>query len=78
MELEVRGKNCKVDYNMMLPQGFPKQPPFIRIVNRNAEYNVDSFYKDCRSPTDPKSFLLNSKLTEIMNWEPSKSIVLIY
>ena len=60
---------------MMLPNGFPKKCPYVRIVNRNAEFNVDNFYKDCRSPTDPKSFILNDKLNEIKYWDPSKSLV---
>lgn len=60
---------------MMLPSGYPKKAPYVRIINRNAEYNVDNFYKDLKSPTDPKSFILNSKLNEISKWDPSKSLV---
>lgn len=60
---------------MMLPNGFPKKSPYIRIINHNAEYNVDQFYKDCQSPTDTKSFILNSKLNEIKTWNPSTSLV---
>lgn len=77
IEVEVRGKNCKVDYNMMLPNGFPHKPPYVRIINRNAEYIVDPFYKSLRSPTDPKSFILNEKLSEVKKWGPQSSIVSI-
>ena len=68
MDVEVRGKNCKVDYNMMIPNGFPRKPPYVRIVNHKSEYIVDSFYKELRSPTDPKSFILNEKLQNVRNW----------
>jgi hypothetical protein len=62
LEFEIRGKNCKVDYNMMLPNGFPKKSPYVRIINHNLDYNVDPLYKELQSPTDAKSFILNSKL----------------
>lgn len=75
MEIEIRGKNCKVDYNMMLPSAFPRKPPYVRIINKNPEHIVDDFYKDLRSPTDPKSFILNSKLTQIQTWNEGSSIV---
>lgn len=75
MEVEVRGKVCKVDYNMMIPKAFPKKPPYVRIINRNSEYVVDPFYKSLRSPTDPKSFILNEKLKEVKTWNETKSIV---
>lgn len=77
MEIEVRGKNCKVDYNMMLPNGFPKKPPYVRIINRNTEYMVDPLYKNLRSPTDPKSFILNERLSEVKKWNEFSSIVSI-
>lgn len=60
---------------MMLPNGFPKKAPYVRIINRNAEYNVNDYYKNLVSPTDSKSFILNSKLNEIKNWDSSKSLV---
>lgn len=75
MEITVRGKVCKVDYNMMLPNSFPKKPPYVRIINRNSEYMVDHHYKNLRSPTDPKSFILNEKLTSVKGWSESSSIV---
>ena len=75
MDVEVRGKNCKVDYNMMIPNGFPRKPPYVRIVNHKSEYVVDSFYKDLRSPTDPKSFILNEKLQNVRNWTETSSMV---
>lgn len=59
MEVEVRGKICKVDYNMMLPSAFPNKAPYVRIINHSSEYIVDPAYKGLRSPTDPKSFILN-------------------
>lgn len=68
MDVEVRGKICKVDYNMMIPNAFPKKPPYVRIVNHKEEYIVDSFYKSLRSPTDPKSFILNEKLKTVKTW----------
>lgn len=53
---------CKVDYNMMLPNGYPKKAPYVRIVNRNHDFIVDDFYKHVQSPSDPKSYILNDKL----------------
>lgn len=32
MEIEVKGVMHKVDYNIMIPNGFPKKAPYIRIV----------------------------------------------
>ena len=75
LEIEVRSRLCKVDYNLMIPNGFPKKSPYVRIINRNTDYTVDSFYQDVRSPTDPKSFILNEKLNEIKHWDSTKSIV---
>lgn len=60
---------------MMIPYGFPNKSPYVRIINRNTEFNVDPFYKNLRSPTDPKSFILNEVLSDIANWNPNKSIV---
>ena len=75
MEIEIRGKICKVDYNMMLPSAFPNKSPYVRIINHSSEYIVDPLYKDLRSPTDPKSFILNSKLDSVKKWTPSSSVV---
>ena len=36
---------------------------------------MDSFYKSLRSPTDPKSFLLNEKLNTVRTWNEGTSIV---
>lgn len=60
---------------MMIPAAFPKKPPFVRIINQSSEYTVSNFYKSLQSPTDPRSFILNEKLTQIRNWDESKSIV---
>lgn len=43
----------------MIPSGFPKKPPYVRIINRNTEYIVDDFYKSVQSPSDQKSYILN-------------------
>jgi hypothetical protein len=67
LEIEIRGKICKVDYNMMIPNAFPKKPPYVRIINRN-DYMVDPLYKNLRSPTDPKSYILNELLNEVKRW----------
>ena len=75
MEVEVRGKVCKVDYNMMIPSNFPRKAPYVRIINRSNQYQVNDFYKGLRSPTDPKSFILNDKLSEVKTWNETKSIV---
>ena len=31
-DVEVRGVMNKINYNIMIPNGFPKRPPYIRIV----------------------------------------------
>lgn len=59
MDIEIRGKVCKVDYNMMMPHTFPKRPPYVRIVNQSPEYRVEPLYQSLRSPTDPNSYILN-------------------
>lgn len=59
IEVDVRGKVCKVDYNMMIPNGFPKKAPYVRIINKNSEFIVDSFYVSVQSPSDTKSYILN-------------------
>ena len=61
----------------MLPADFPRSPPFVRIVNRNPDYKVDSFYTSLKSKTDPMSYVLNEKLTSVQTWQPSSSLVLI-
>lgn len=76
MEIEVRGKICKVDYNMMIPAQFPQRPPYVRIVNRNPDFIVDDFYRPLQSPSDTKSYILNERLNEVRNWDSSKSIVI--
>jgi hypothetical protein len=45
LELDIKGKTCKVDFNMMLPNDYPKSPPFVRIVNRNPDYFIDPYYQ---------------------------------
>lgn len=59
LDIEIRGKVCKVDYNMMLPVNYPKKPPYVRIVNKDPSFTVNNFYLSLRSPTDPNSFILN-------------------
>ena len=59
----------------MIPSGFPRKPPYVRIINHKEEYIVDDFYKSLRSPTDPKSFILNEKLNSVKGWNESSSIV---
>ncbi len=69
MDIEIKGKICKVDYNMMLPPNFPKKPPYVRIINQSSEFRVDPFYQNLRSPTDPNSYILNEKLTQTKKWD---------
>lgn len=59
VDIEIKGKVCKVDYYMMLPVNFPKKPPYVRIVNKDPSNIVHNFYIPLRSPTDPNSFILN-------------------
>lgn len=75
LEIEIKGKTCKVDYNMMLPFDYPRSPPFVRIVNRNPDYSVDPFYHSLKSKTDPSSYVLNEKLTSVKGWQQSSSLV---
>ena len=60
---------------MMVPAGFPKKPPYVRIINRNPDFIVDDFYKPLQSPNDPKSYILNERLNEVKYWDQTKSIV---
>ena len=75
LEVDIKGKTCKVDYNMMLGGDFPRSAPFIRIINRNPDYKVDPFYSALQSKTDKSSFILNDKLNACKNWHPSSSLV---
>lgn len=59
LEIDIKGKTCKIDFNMMLPNDYPRSPPNIRIVNRNPDYVVDPFYQSLKSKTDPSSYVLN-------------------
>mgnify|MGYP000894894343 CR=1 FL=1 len=59
MEVDIKGKTCKVDFNMMLPSDYPRSPPYVRIVNRNPEYRVDPFYLSLQSKSDKSSYILN-------------------
>ena len=59
LEIDIKGKTCKVDFNMMLPSDYPRSPPFLRIVNRNPDYKVDPLYQPLRSKTDMSSYILN-------------------
>jgi hypothetical protein len=78
LEVDIKGKTCKVDYNMMLPSDYPRSPPFVRIVNRNPDYAVDSYYQSLKSKTDPSSYVLNEKLTSVKGWQQSSSLVLLW
>lgn len=60
---------------MMLPNDYPRSPPFVRIVNRNPDYVVDAFYQSLKSKTDPTSYVLNDKLVSVKAWAPSSSLV---
>lgn len=53
---------------MMIPNGFPKKAPFIRIVKPGKEYVVEKFYMPLKSPTDENSYILNERLKAIKNW----------
>ena len=75
MEIEVKGVLCKVDYNIMIPNGFPKKAPYIRIIKPSNDFNVDPFYKTLQSPTDPNSYILNEKLKQIKKWSDTNSLV---
>ena len=75
LEIDIKAKTCKVDFNLMLPADFPRSPPFVRIVNRNPDYKVDAFYTSLKSKTDPMSYVLNEKLTSVQTWQPSSSLV---
>jgi hypothetical protein len=59
LEVEVKGKTCKVDFNMMMPNDYPRSAPYVRIVNRNPEYLVDPFYQSLQSKSDKSSYILN-------------------
>ena len=74
LEIEVRGKICKVDYNMMIPANFPQKPPYVRIVNRNPEFIVDDFYRQLQSPSDNKSYILNERLNEVKYWDQANQL----
>lgn len=41
-----KGSTYGVNMSMMLPEGFPKQAPFVRIINenRNMAHNPDEKY----------------------------------
>lgn len=63
---------------MMIPAGFPKKAPYVRIINRNPDFIVDDFYKTLQSPNDAKSYILNERLNEVKYWDQTKSIVSLY
>lgn len=68
LDIEAQGMISKVEYCIMIPNGFPKMAPYVRIVNPSGSFFVHPFYQDCRSKTDPNSYLLNQKLHQIKNW----------
>ena len=76
IEIEIKKKTCKVDFNMMLPNDFPRSPPYVRIINRNPDYKVDPYYQHLQSKSDKSSYILNEKLNACKNWHPSNSLVL--
>lgn len=75
LELDIKGKTCKVDYNMMLGGDFPRSAPFVRIINRNPDYKVDPYYLSLQSKNDKASFVLNEKLNACKSWHQSSSLV---
>jgi hypothetical protein len=75
LEVETRGKKLNVNFFVMLTSEFPKKPPYIRIYNNDRQLKATPFYEPLKSPTDPNSYILNSKLSQIQNWSEKKSIV---
>ena len=51
-DVEVRGVMNKINYNIMIPNGFPKRPPYIRIVKPAKQSMVHNLYQSLKSPTD--------------------------
>lgn len=75
LEIDIKGKACKVDFNMMLPNDFPRSCPYVRIINRNPDFKVDPFYQPLISNTDKSSYILNPKIKACQNWHPSNNLV---
>jgi ubiquitin-protein ligase len=73
--VEIKGAAKKIDFYMMLLPDYPRSPPQVRIVNKNLDFKVDSFYQGLKSTTDPYSYLLNEKLATTKNWHPSNTLV---
>lgn len=62
---------------IMYPVAFPKDPPFLRILNPNPQqYSVNNSYKKYQSKTDARSYLLNDCLQEVKGWKQNSSVVL--
>lgn len=60
----------------MYPFNFPKDPPFLRIVNPNPkEFTPTPNYKALQSESDAKSYLLNNCLQAIKGWKANDSHV---
>jgi hypothetical protein len=64
---------------VMYPVNFPKQPPFLRIVNPDdSKLSIVPHYQSFRSSSDPKSFLLNDCLQELKTWKSTDSVVSLF
>lgn len=60
----------------MYPASFPKQAPYLRIINPNpAEYAATNHYVALQSKTDNSSFILNERLEAVKKWNSSTSVV---
>lgn len=61
---------------IMYPVNFPKNPPFLRILNSNPQaLTTTPHYKSLQSKADSKSYLLNDSLQEVKGWKPNHSVV---
>jgi hypothetical protein len=66
----------KIRFNVMYPASFPKQAPYLRIINPNpAEYAATPHYQALQSKTDNSSFILNERLEAVKKWNSSTSVV---
>lgn len=83
--MELKGEiivdfKTNVPVYIMYPFNFPKDPPFLRIVNPNPkEFTPTPNYKALQSESDAKSYLLNNCLQAIKGWKANDShVVIIY
>lgn len=60
----------------MYPATFPKNAPYLRIINPNTnEFAPTMMYLPLQSKTDTKSYVLNEKLESVKKWNSSTSVV---